>query len=217
MLDALFLRLRRGPFFYRLAWFNRILLAAAFIPTGSVKFMGQRFTLMGPETPIGAFFEAMFQTGLFWRFIGLSQIVAGVLLLIPRFSHLGAAIFFPIILNIVVITVGLDFGGTPVVTASMLLSVTYLCVWDWHRFRALFTLSPPLMAVPRPRLDRWERTGFQAFALCLLGFFFVTRGQLDSGFMLLSLVGGFLAGLLTLSRYLWLWKKDRLPQAKPAA
>jgi hypothetical protein len=172
---------------------------------------------MGPETPIGAFFEAMFQTGLFWRFIGLSQIVAGVLLLVPRFSHLGAALFFPIVLNIVVITSGLDFGGTPVVTVGMLLSVTYLCVWDWHRFRGLFTTNPPLEAVPQPRLDSLERVGFLVFGASLMGFFLVTRGLLTTGLTLLCLAGGFLGGLFALGRFLWLWRKGRLPEPSTGA
>lgn len=210
VIDALFLRLRSGAFFYRFTWFNRILLSAAFIPTGSVKLLGRRFTSMGPDTPIGAFFEAMFQTGLFWHFIGLSQIVAGVLLLIPRFSHLGAAVFFPIILNIVIITIGLDFGGTPVVTVSMLLSISYLCFWDWHRFRPLFTTRPPLDAVPQPLLDKWERAGFLTFGVCLMGFFLVTRGLLHSGTTVFVLALGFAAGLFTLGRYLWLWRTGRL-------
>jgi hypothetical protein len=113
LVDRAFLAVRRRAFFYRLALFTRILLAAAFIPTGMIKLLGQRFTLMPVETPIGAFFEAMYQTGLFWRFIGAAQVAAGLLLLFPPAAHLGAAMFVPIIVSIFVITVALGFGGRP--------------------------------------------------------------------------------------------------------
>ena len=75
--DRLFVWVRSKPLFYRVTLFTRIMLAAGFIPTGMVKLLGQRFTLLPVSTPIGAFFEAMYQTDLFWRFIGASQVVAG--------------------------------------------------------------------------------------------------------------------------------------------
>ena len=63
LIDGPFLRLRSSAFCYRFTLFTRILLAAAFIPTGMVKLMGQRFTLISPEHPIGAFFEAHIEQG----------------------------------------------------------------------------------------------------------------------------------------------------------
>jgi uncharacterized membrane protein YphA (DoxX/SURF4 family) len=160
--DALFLRVRSIPFFWRMTLFTRILLAAGFIPTGMVKLLGNRFTLMPVDTPVGAFFEAMYQTGLYWQFIGGSQVLAGILLLIPRTAHLGALLFLPIMANIFVITFSLGFKGTPFVTALMLLAVLYLCAWDYHRWRGVVTERPwaPGTVVPQPRLDWMERAGF---------------------------------------------------------
>lgn len=90
-LDRLHARARAiGPL-HRLAIVSRILLALAFIPTGMVKLLGQRFTLMSPDTPIGGFFEAMYQTGFYWNLLGLAQVMAGVLLLVPWTATLGAA------------------------------------------------------------------------------------------------------------------------------
>ncbi len=137
--DRLFVWVRSKPFFLRLTLFTRILLAAGFVPTGMVKLLGRRFTLMSVETPIGAFFEAMYQTGLYWQFLGASQVLAGLLLLVPRWAHLGALLFVPIMVNIFVVTVSLGFQGTPVVTGLMLLAVVYLCAWDYHRVRGIFT------------------------------------------------------------------------------
>lgn len=202
--DRLFSWIRAKPFSYRFALFIRILLAAGFIPTGLVKVMGQRFTLISPEHPVGALFEAMYQTGLYWRFLGVTQIVAGLLLLWPRFAHLGAAIFLGIITNIFVITVALDFNGTPIVTGLMLLAVVYLCVWDYHRFRPLLTETPFPHQAAQHRLDRWEFAGFAVFALCLLGFFLFTRSFIGGRFALGMIAVGFCAGALTLGRYLWM-------------
>jgi hypothetical protein len=207
--DLVFLRLRSGPFFYRLALLTRILLAAGFIPTGIVKLLGERFTLISPDTPIGAFFEAMYQTGMYWRFLGLTQVAAGVLLLFPRTAHLGAAAFFGVILNIFVITISLGFRGTPVVTGLMLLAVTYLCVWDWHRFRPMFTLTPLSAGVREHRLDRWEFAGFLVFAVSLMAFFGFTRSFLSAQYASLFIVTGLGAGVLTLCRFVWLWRFGR--------
>jgi hypothetical protein len=64
-LDALNARVMQYPAAARLTLMSRILLAVAFIPTGSVKLMGERFTSLGMDTSVGAFFEAMYQTGAY--------------------------------------------------------------------------------------------------------------------------------------------------------
>ncbi len=209
-IDRLFVRIRKIPFFWRLALFTRILLAAGFVPTGMVKLLGQRFTLIPDDTPIGAFFEAMYQTGLYWRFIGASQVVAALLPLVPRWAHLGALLFVPLIANIFVITVSLSFRGTSFVTGMMFLAVLYLCAWDYHRIRALFTERPwnggP---VPRPRLDPLERVGFWVFGGSLFAVFGVTRSLVSPAWIRGFLISGFLAGLFTLGRFLTVGRRLR--------
>ncbi|MBZ0112601.1 MAG: hypothetical protein K8J08_09080 [Thermoanaerobaculia bacterium] len=203
-LDALYTQVRGIPFFVRLTLFTRILLAAGFIPTGMAKLLGHRFTTISVENPIGAFFEAMYQTGAYWQFLGASQILAGILVLIPSFAHLGAALFLPIMINILVITVALGFTGTPIVTGLMLVAVIYLCAWDYERFRGLLTRKswPQDLLVPTLRLDRGEIYGFWVFALALLAFFGGTRGFLNPKASLAALGLGFAAGLFTLIRFL---------------
>jgi uncharacterized membrane protein YphA (DoxX/SURF4 family) len=214
-IDALFHRVRSIPFFLRFTLFTRILLAAAFIPTGMVKVLGRRFTVISPDDPIGAFFEAMYQTGLFWNFIGAVQVIAGVLLLIPRLAHIGAALFVPVVVNIFVITIALDFRGTPVVVGLMLLAVTYLCAWDYDRFRGLLTTSEfaPEHRPARLRLDPLERVGFLVFAAALLSFFLMTRGLALRGFGLIAIATGAAAGLFTLLRFLIAGRKLTPEQA----
>ena len=121
---------RAQPWSGRFTLMNRLLLAMAFIPTGLVKATGQRFTQLPVDNPVGFFFEAMYQTGPFWYFIGLCQIVAAVFLLIPATATLGAVLFLPVVFSVVLITWGIGFGGTVYITSGMLLSVIYLICWD---------------------------------------------------------------------------------------
>lgn len=141
MLDRLLSRLHAWivdcPVFARLTLLVRVALASGFVLPGLTKLLGNRFTLLGPETPIGAFFEAMYDTGLYWRFLGLTQVLASLLIIIPRTTTLGAMLFFGIILNIFVITVSLSFTGTWIVTGAMLLAASYLLLWDYPRLRPL--------------------------------------------------------------------------------
>lgn len=210
LLDRLFLWVRSRPVFYRFTLFTRVLLVAGFLPTGLVKLLNQRFSVLAVETPIGAFFEAMYQTGLYWQFIGLCQVLAALLLLVPALAHLGAALFAGIILNIFVITVALDFGGTPWVTGPMLLAAAYLCAWDYHRFRPLFTEAPFEEPVPRHRLDRLEFAGFLVFGASLVAAFLFTRGFFPRDYVAAAVGLGAAGGLFALGRFLWLaWQGRR--------
>ena len=209
-LDRLFLRVRSTPFFWRLTLFTRILLAAGFIPTGMVKLLGRRFTTLVVDTPIGAFFEAMYQTGLYWQFLGASQVLAGILLLFPRFAVLGALLFVPIMGNIFVITVSLGFRGTPFVTGMMLLAVLYLCAWDYHRIRGIFTEQEWHEGpIPMPRLDGLERIGFGIFAVSLIAFFGVTRSLASPRWFLTFMIVGVASGLFTLARFIFVGRRLR--------
>lgn len=140
-LDLIFLRWQRRArshaLLYRFTLATRILLAVGFIPTGMVKLLGRRFTTMSPAYPIGAFFETLYQSGPYWHFIGLAQVLAGICVLVPATATLGALLFFPIMLNIFVITLSYDFHFTPVVTGLMLLAGLYLLCWDYDRLRPI--------------------------------------------------------------------------------
>ena len=66
----------------------RVLLALAFLPSGWTKLAGHRFTQIGIEHPIGFFFEALYRTGPYYRFIGAGQVIAALLLLVPRTAQM---------------------------------------------------------------------------------------------------------------------------------
>lgn len=136
-LEALHFKVKQNKWLRRLAILTRLLLALGFTPSGLTKILGNRFTILGPETSVGYFFDALYKSGFYWNFIGWSQIGAAALLLIPRTATLGALIYFPIILNIFLITVSMHFTGTPFITGLMLLGNLYLLCWDYDKLKHL--------------------------------------------------------------------------------
>ncbi len=128
-------------------WFTRIMLAIAFLPSGLTKLLGNRFTSISTDHPVGFFFEALYQTGWYWNFLGFMQLLVAFLLLIPRFSFLGAILYLPIIINIFLMVTSMHFTGTPIVTGLMLLGNVYLLMWDFDKLKRIMALifhKPPL-------------------------------------------------------------------------
>ncbi|HEX8395597.1 MAG TPA: hypothetical protein VF665_24810 [Longimicrobium sp.] len=148
-LDRLHARVAAWWWAYPFTAVTRGLLALAFIPSGMVKLLGHRFTTMPIETPVGFFFEAMYRTGFYWNFLGAAQVCAALLLIFPRTATAGAVVFFPIILNIFLITASVGFKGTPVITGLMLLAALYLLCWDYPRLKSI--LFPEPTEAPRTR------------------------------------------------------------------
>lgn len=210
LLDTLHLAARRSLWLARLAVVTRILLATGFIPTGLVKVLGRRFSnVPATEGPIWSFFEAMYQTGAYWQFLGWAQVIAGVLLLIPRTAALGAICFLPIMLNIFVITIALDFGGTVVVAGLMLLGVVFLFLWDFHLWKKLVSSTPVLDPLPQPSLP-WKRVEKTLLAVGTLGGLVVftgLRGLLPASVFLPTIVTGALAALALLP--VWILQSRR--------
>lgn len=117
----------------------RYLIGFAFVFASIVKIRGERFTSIPASEPVGYFFEAMYQSGFYWNFLGWAQFISGALLMSQRFSTVGAMIFFPVILNVCLITHSVDFGsGTPTITTLMLLGTTFLLLWDYKKWAILF-------------------------------------------------------------------------------
>lgn len=201
---------RAQPWLGRFTLMNRLLLAMAFLPTGLVKATGQRFTSLPVDNPVGFFFEAMYQTGPYWHFIGLMQMAAAVMLLIPATATLGAVLFLPIALSIFLITWGIGFTGTVWVTSGMLLAVIYLVCWDGDRIWSAAALLIGNRGGARSLLagaGRLERLGWVAGGVSGILLFLVTRSFLPgswTGPLLLAGIASFLlvlvGGALTLVR-----------------
>lgn len=128
------LEAKQNKWFRYFTVFCRITLALGFIPSGIVKIMGERFTALPVNHPLGHYFDALHLTGYYYTFIGVLQVTAAALLLIPRTALLGALVYFPLILNICVLAYAVRFEGTRI-TTLMLLATFYLLCWDYDRLK----------------------------------------------------------------------------------
>ena len=117
--------------------FVRCLLAVGFIPPSIPKIMHRPFTILPDSNPVGAYFHALYNTGFYYEFIGWSQIIAAILLLIPRTSHIGALMFLPIIVNIAVLTTSVGFRGTWILTILMSFVGLWLFCWEYDRLKPI--------------------------------------------------------------------------------
>jgi len=148
--------------------YTRYLIGAAFVFAAIVKIKGGRFTTIdGINEPINSawhMFETLYQSGLWWKFLGLGQLIAGFLLMTQRYAKLGALLFLPIISNVFVITISYDFRGTPIITGLMLLANIMLVLWDWDEVKILLNKIPVIE--PKNRFENmriWEVTGLVLF------------------------------------------------------
>lgn len=139
-LEEFHFAVRKQKLFKLFTWFTRILLFLGFLPSGLKKLLGQRFTLIGIDDPIGFFFEALYRTGVYWNFLGLMQLTAGILLIIPKTSFLGALLYLPIIINIFIIVTAMGFTGTPYIAGLMLLANIYLLFWDYDKIKRIVSV-----------------------------------------------------------------------------
>jgi hypothetical protein len=165
-------RLKNSIFVQIFIIYTRYLIGSTFVFASIVKIKGERFmTDMrqidgSPFHSVGHMFETLYQSGVYWKFIGVSQLIAAFLLMTQRFAKLGALSFFPILLNIFVITVSYnEFGGTVYITSLMLLSNITLLVWDWDAFKVLFNFDLPLITCNNSfeKMKIWELCGFILF------------------------------------------------------
>lgn len=139
-LERLHRNARRNKWLHRFAVFCRIALALGFIPAGLVKVSGERFTGLPSNHPLGHYFDALLLTGSYYTFIGLGQLMAALLMLVPRTAFLGALLYFPIIVNITVLTYAVRFEGTRIAT-FMLLANLFLLAWDYDRLKHVLPIG----------------------------------------------------------------------------
>ncbi len=208
-LDRLHRSARQLSPLYRLAIISRVLLALGFLPTGLVKLLGHRFTSLGTDNPVGAIFEALYQTGVYWNFIGAGQVLAAILILIPRMATLGALLFFPIIANITVLTWAVHFQGTIYITALMLLANVFLLCWDYDRLRFVLYAPrervQPTVRVPIPRI---ECIGYVMGTSAAMVVVLSTRGFVSGPVVVAMLAVCVVAALLVLTGWLQVMRES---------
>jgi uncharacterized membrane protein YphA (DoxX/SURF4 family) len=145
-MEKLISRLKQNRVIQVLTILLRYLLGSSFVYASIFKIRGIRFTPeSGESAPINTlshFFEAMYQSGLYWHFIGWGQLIAGFLLMSQVFSTMGAVAFLPIMLNIFIITFSFHSTNILIITFLMLLANIYLLLWDWNKLK--------FIALPKP-------------------------------------------------------------------
>ncbi|MGB3183548.1 MAG: DoxX family protein [Cyclobacteriaceae bacterium] len=140
-LDRIHQRVRSNRWFYLFAIFCRVALAAGFIPSGLVKIFGERFTDLSVNHPMGNYLQAVYDTGYYYTFIGVAQVAAAILLIIPRTALLGALLYFPIILNIFLLTISTRFDGSMPTAPLMVMANLYLFGWYYHRLKYILPFA----------------------------------------------------------------------------
>ncbi|HMS65173.1 MAG TPA: hypothetical protein PKD83_07965 [Ignavibacteria bacterium] len=158
----------------------RYLIGGAFVFASIVKIRGERFTAVdGTDTPMNSPFhllETLYQSGIYWKFLGITQLIAGFLLMTQRYAKLGALMFLPVIANIFVITVSYGFTGTPFITGPMLIANILLVLWDWDELKIIINQTPAINNKLNWMNDKvWEITGLVLF-LFDAGYRILTEG-----------------------------------------
>ena len=139
--DQLHFNAKRNKWLQYFTVFNRLALAAGFLPSGFVKIMGERFTNLSVNHPMGHYLEALHHTGYYYTFIGVLQISAAILLLIPRMATVGALLYFPIILNICILSLAVRFEGSLISSPLMVLANLYLLCWDYDKLKLILPFN----------------------------------------------------------------------------
>ena len=149
-LDHLHFRARQNVWLAYFSIFCRIVLALGFLPSGMQKVLGERFTVLPAHHPMGHFLDAFFQTGYYYTFVGLAQVLAAILLLIPRTVTIGALLYLPIILNICILSFAVRFDGSLITSPLMLCAVLYLLCWDYHKIKLVFPFNHAIAKAQLP-------------------------------------------------------------------
>jgi len=175
-LYELHLKARQNKWMAYFTVFNRVALAAGFLPAGYVKITGERFTDLHNNQPMGHYLEALFHTGYYYTFIGVAQILAAVLLLIPRTALLGVLIYLPIILNICLLSLSVRFEGSLLTSPLMVVSCIYLLCWDYHKLKPIFYSGVVIVTTPKTNNNKFPFWFFGgSFAGIMLFVFVITH------------------------------------------
>lgn len=150
----------------------RYLIGFAFVPSGLTKVLGQRFTVLPVTHPVGFFFEAMYQTGFYWIFLGFVQILSAFLLMTQRFATIGNLMFLAIITNVFLITAAMAFKGTVFITFLLLVASIGMLLWDFPKWITLFSKDNFKVTIEHYELPTyqpiWITTGFIFFIESIL-------------------------------------------------
>ena len=189
----------------------RYLVGLAFFPSGMTKLIGHRFTSISTDNPIGYFFEALYQSGFYWNFLGLAQITAGILLMTQRFALLGTLMFFVIITNIWIITLSLSFTGTWVITSLMMIAVIILLIWDHPKLIPLVSNKKDLIIKHFPPVDKiWIIAGI-SYTICFTFLSLFNPMMEKTSGLLTAILLGLIFLTFIVSNYIYFKNRNKNP------
>jgi hypothetical protein len=141
-LERLHAQAKSNSWLWLFSIFCRLALALGFIPAAIVKLIDERFASgLHARHPMGHYLEALHQTGYYYTFIGAAQLAAAIFLLIPRTVTLGAFLYFPIILNITILTYATRFDGSLFTAPLMTLANLYLLGWNYEKWKYILPFN----------------------------------------------------------------------------
>lgn len=146
--ELFYLTIKSNKWYWMFSIFCRFSLAFGFLASGMVKILGERFASgLSSIHPMGSYLEALYHTGFYYTFIGIVQVIAAILLLIPRTVLLGSLLYFPIILNICILSFAVRFEGSMVTAPLMVFANLFLLIWNFDRLKYILpfdNLSNPI-------------------------------------------------------------------------
>lgn len=173
--EAYYLYLRSNRWYWYLSIICRVSLAFGFFVAGMVKIVDERFASgLSELQPMGSYLTALHHTGYYYTFIGIAQVFAAILLLIPRTVFLGALIYLPIILNICTLSFALRFDGSFVSSPLMVLANIYLLVWHYDKLRYILPLNPSSALPIQKNPPKWNNKFPWKFAMCSVAIMVLT-------------------------------------------
>jgi len=134
---ALIEKLKKRSLFRLFYWAARIGLGLTFILSGIRKMPGVKFTILPVDNPVGAYFNAMYETGFYWNFIGCFQIIIGFLVFFNRFVVVSSLLMMPVNINIFLVSIALHMRGTPIITSAMVFGNIFLLLWHYKNYLPL--------------------------------------------------------------------------------
>jgi hypothetical protein len=173
----------------------RFLLGALMLGGGLYKLSDNHLPgLMGP--PMNHEFLAEHSLEIFAQFIGVAQLLIGLLLLTVRFSLLGAVLLVPMWLNIIFLTWSQHWAGTPFLTTGFLVLNIGLLLHDYPRLKWL--LYPPADATAL-QAQRLQMAPLPVELLWWLGIALVIAGGLLYRISLQTMTSTMLLGAAVLA------------------
>ncbi len=186
---------------------TRVFLGLIFFTAGMAKlFADHKFPgLIGPVWLEERLAEH--NLGLYARFIAWSQVIAGLTLLSQRFATLGAILTFPIILNIWLVTISLEWQGTPYVNFVLILLNLHLLIADYPKLKFILSQNAEeLKAIPLKRRSAKADGIWALGAGLILLAVLLSNWSLTLGYAVVA--GGFLMMIIGW----WLFDRGRNPK-----